>query len=174
MAEKVSKGISSAARPCNSTRSTAGEVRVVHISNPTIMVETTASEFRGVVQSLTGQKRSSPSGSEDEEINLYSDNQYGSQVKAPTLLEDELWGFNDMKSSESATIGDIATVNGCCNDNDRDDGDIRISEELEVQAIQNPGYVASQYQVFEIETVEGIGDTRRIVFDTCAPSIFFL
>jgi hypothetical protein len=168
MTEKVSKGISSPARSCNSKRSTAGEVRVFHISNPTTMVEASESEFRAVVQSLTGRKRSSPSSSHHEEINLFPDNHYSPQVKAPKLLEGELRCLNDTKSSESALIDDNTTVRVCCNDEDH--GDVRIFEELEALDIINPDYMLL-HQTFE--TVESRGDTKHILFDIFSPPILF-
>lgn len=146
MVQKVYEGISSKAEPCNSKRPTDKAVRVVQISNPT-MVKTSASEFRAVVQSLTGRKRSSAFGNQHEEINLYSGDQYSSQVEVPKI-KNGLQNLNDRKTSLSAVIHDNATGSNCYND--KDHGDFRILEDLEVQPIQNPHYFPSQYQVFDI------------------------
>lgn len=111
------------------------------------MVKTSASEFRAVVQSLTRRKMSSASGNQHEEINLYSGDQYSSQVKVPKI-RNGLQNLNDRKTSVSAVIHDNTTGNNCYND--KDHGDFRILEDLEVQPIQNPHYLPSQYQVFDI------------------------
>lgn len=115
MAEKVSKGISSTARSCGSKRSAAGAVKVVHISNPTKMVKTSASEFRAVVQSLTGRKRSTSSRIQREEMHLHCDNQYIPQPESPKMFVDELQCLNYMKLSESAIIDYNSTVSSCGN-----------------------------------------------------------
>jgi len=54
------------------------------------MVKASASEFHVVVESLTGQKRSTPSSSEHEKINVCFDNEYNPRGKALKPLNDEL------------------------------------------------------------------------------------
>lgn len=134
------------------------------------MVETSVSEFRAVVQSLTGRKRSrsSASGGQHEEMNLYSDNHhYSPPVSKVPKLADGLQTLNDGKTSESAVIDDNATASNCWSDKDL--GDVRIFEELElVQPIQIPDYISSKYQVFE--ALESIGDST---LDKFWPSIAF-
>ena len=167
MAEKASKRIRSGGRSCNSRRSTARlGVRLVHISNPTIMVETSASEFRVVVQFVTGRKRSSTSSTEHQEINSYSDAQYCPKVKAPKLLlEDEL----DSKYWDSAMVDDnVTAVNDSCNNTDHHD--VTIFEELEVLPLEKPDYIVSP-QVFD--TVESLPETTNILFDIFSPPIIF-
>lgn len=91
MVEKVYDGItSSVAWSCDSKISAGGVVRVTNISSPTTMVKASASEFHVVVESLTGQKRSTPSSSEHEKINVCFDNEYNPRGKALKPLNDEL------------------------------------------------------------------------------------
>ena len=171
MAEKASKRIRSGGRSCNSKRSTAGlGARVVHISNPTIMVEMSASEFRAIVQFFTGRKRSSTSSTEHQEINSYYDAHYCPQVKAPKLLlEDELDSLNDIKYLDSAMTDDnVTAVNDSCNNIDHQD--VTIFEELEVLPLEKPDYIVSP-QVFD--TVESLPETTNILFDIFSPPIIF-
>jgi hypothetical protein len=132
------------------------------------MIKTSASEFRAVVQSLTGRKRSSAFGIQYKETNSYTDNQYSPPLKV-TKLEDGLQNLNDTITSESALIDDNATVNNSCSDKGR--GDLRILEDLEVLPIQIPHHMLSQRLVFD--AMETIGDLRHIVFGPSSPSIIF-
>jgi hypothetical protein len=125
------------------------------------MVKTSASEFRAVVQSLTGRKRSCASANQLEEMNSYS----GNQVKVPKL-EDGLQSLNDRKTSVPAFTDDNATVSNSCSD--KDHADVRIFEDLEVQNIRIPHCIPSQYQVSEI--LESIADTTHFVLDKFWPS----
>lgn len=167
MTQKVTEGISSPERSCNSKRSTAKAVRVVHISNPT-MVKTSASEFLSVVQSLTGRKRSSPSPNKDEEMSFDRHDQYSLGIKIPKLHQDGSQCFNNMKCLGLPPIVDNPTVSHCCIERDHDD--ITIFEELELQAIGN------SYDVFShrgSERVESMQDARNSVVDLSSPTILF-
>lgn len=166
MTQKVTEGISSPERSCNSKRSTAKAVRVVHISNPT-MVKASASEFLSVVQSLTGRKRSSPSN-KDEEMSFDRHDQYSLGIKIPKLHQDGSQCFNNMKCLGLAPIVDNPTVSRCCIE--RGHGDITIFEELELQPIGN------SYDVFSLrgsERVESMQDARSSVVDLPSPTILF-
>ena len=127
--------------------------------------ETSASEFRAIVQCFTGRKRSSTSSTEHQEINSYSDAQYCPQVKAPKLLlEDEL----DSKYWDSAMVDDnVTAVNDSCNNTDHHD--VTIFKELEVLPLENPDYIVSP-QVFD--TVESLPETTNILFDIFSVDYF--
>ena len=124
--------------------------------------ETSASEFRAIVQFFTGRKRSSTSNTEHQEINSYSNAQYYPQVKAPKLLlEDELDSLNDIKYWDSTMADDnVTVVNDSCNNTDHHN--VTIFEELEVLPLENPDYIVSP-QVFD--TVESLPEMTNILFD---------
>jgi hypothetical protein len=129
------------------------------------MVEASASEFRAVVQSLTGRKRSS--ASHDRDPNLYFD-QYSPQLKLPKH-ENGLQCLKGMNSSEPELISGKAAVSESCNGKKHGDVGILL-EDLEVQPIQIPDNIPSQYQVFE--TWECFGDWMHFSFPSIPLSEF--